>query len=346
MWWIGCGRVLIVAGLAWLAAGCTPSRGVAEAMQVAPNRVPAWMKPSAPVVLRWPAGFSERLRSGTNLVGNPAVPIRWRLVEPADYGFQASWTNRPGKEGPQSEFTFRFRLPEVGLPERRPVVGTAFLLHGYGEDGLSLLPWAIRLAEAGWRSILVDLRGHGDSGGRRVTFGVAETNDLRCLREALERKGVVVGPCSVLGHSLGASVALRWMATDPMVRAGVAFGPYAEFAPPVMRLRDLHARWLPRTWVRHAVRRLPGLVGTTPDGLDTLAAVEGRGLVALVVSGAQDRVTPVADGERVKHALGEGSGFLVVGPSSHEELPFRFDEHEDIVVRWLTERVGGARGGP
>jgi pimeloyl-ACP methyl ester carboxylesterase len=278
----------------------------------------------------------ERFPSGTNEVGHPAVPLYWRIIEPADYGLTLSLSNQVSAGRTNHEFSFRFRLPKEGLPPARPALGTVFLIHGYGVDGDALFPWGLYLAEAGWRTVMMDLRGHGSSGGRRVTFGVLETNDLRCLKESLERSGRIAGPYVALGHSLGASLAVRWQAVDPSIRASVALGAYAGFENAVVRLRDGYARWVPRAWARGAAQRLPGLLGVEKEALDTDAAMRGRSLTVFFVAGWGDVVTPPEDSGELRNLAGGGSGFLIVAPASHEMLPYLFPDHGRPVVDWLA----------
>lgn len=335
----GCGWGLLGV-LVVLVSGCGPSSILARALLVAPNRVPEFAKPTAPVLLRWPSGMMDRFPSGTNWVGDPEVGIRWRLIEPADYGLAITQSNRVVGSRTNHEFSFRFRLPHDGLPRRRPSLGTAFLLHGYGVDGDALFPWGLYLAEAGWTSVLVDLRGHGGSGGRRVGFGVWETNDLRCLRESLQTAGWIRPPYVAVGHSFGASLAVRWQVVDPGIRASVAMGAYARFERAVVRLRDGYAPWVPRPWVRGAARRLPDLLGVEPWALDTEAVIRGQGVRALFVAGWGDVVTPPEDSSDLRGLAGVGSGFLIVAPASHEMLPYLFSEHGPMVVRWLATEGG------
>lgn len=316
--------------------GCSPSALVAHTLRVAPNRVPEFAKPAAPVILRWPGGLLERFPSGTNEVGQPAVPLHWRIIEPADYGLTLSLSNQVSAGRTNHEFSFRFKLPKEGLPPARPALGTVFLIHGYGVDGDALFPWGLYLAEAGWRTVLMDLRGHGSSGGRQVTFGVLETNDLRCLKESLERSGRIAGPYVAFGHSLGASLAIRWQSADPSIRASVAMGAYAGFESAVVRLRDGYARWVPRAWARGAAHRLPGLLGVGQDGLDTDAAMRGKSLKVFFVAGWGDVVTPPEDSNELRKLADEGSGFLIVAPASHEMLPYLFPDHGKPVVEWLA----------
>lgn len=304
-------------------------------MTKAPNRVPAFVKPEGRVLLQWPAGVLERFPCGTNEVGSPPVALRWVRIEPADYGLSvtSSIAKAPGRD--PIRYRFGFRLPADGLPPARPARGTAFLLHGYGVDLETMFPWAVYLAQAGWRSVLVDLRGHGESGGKRVTFGVLETNDLRCLRQSLEAMGEVEGPYVAVGHSMGASLALRWQTVDPAISASVALGPYARFVPAAGRLRDEYARWLPKGWVRRAAERVPGVLGVAADRLETDAAIRGREVRAFLVASAQDVITPPEDAAALRELTGGGSGFLIVSGGTHETLPYLFEQHGLLVREWL-----------
>lgn len=321
--------------------GCAPSRFLARKMTEAPNRVPEFVKPEGRVLLRWPAGVLERFPSGKETLGQPAFPLHWVRVEPADYGLTVVPARDEGRAG-RMEYTLGFRLPQAGLPPAGPARGTVFVLHGYGVDLETMFPWAVYLGEAGWRAILVDLRGHGRSGGEQVSFGVWETRDLRELRERLEARGETSGPYGVVGHSLGAALALRWQAMDPAIRGSVALGAFAQFVPAAERVRAEYASWLPPAWVRRAAERVPGILGVSAGELDTEAEMpEGR-LRALLVASAQDAITPPDDSERLRERGGSGAGVWVVGGGTHETLPYLFEQHGRRVRDWLASEVADA----
>ena len=73
------------------------------------------------------------------------------------------------------------------------------------------MPWALVLAKAGYRVVLVDLRGHGHSTGDRIYFGGIERTDLVQCLDALTQRHVLRGTGRGAGHFL-------WR------RAGVAMG--------------------------------------------------------------------------------------------------------------------------
>jgi pimeloyl-ACP methyl ester carboxylesterase len=99
-----------------------------------------------------------------------------------------------------------------GAPQRPgPVV---VFLHGLVIDNLSSLYYSLAnpVAQAGADAILYDQRGHGLSErppfGYRIEDSVA---DLGALLDALE----VSGPVHLVGHSYGASIALRAALAEP-----------------------------------------------------------------------------------------------------------------------------------
>ena len=79
------------------------------------------------------------------------------------------------------------------------------------------------------------------------------------------------------------------------------------------------------------------LLGPGGEVLDTSSAIRGRSMRAFLVSGQGDVVTPPEDGSELRGLAGPGSGFLIVGDATHEVLPYLFDQHGEVVLRWLAE---------
>jgi pimeloyl-ACP methyl ester carboxylesterase len=226
------------------------------------------------------------------------------------------------------------------MPARdTPALGTAFVIHGYGVDLETMFPWGLYLAEAGWRVVLVDLRGHGESTGERVFFGTVETNDLVQMRMELGRQGLLQSPCVAVGHSLGGAIALRWQTVDSNIVASVAFGPPAEFVPAAARLRAEYASWIPKTWVERAAEKFPATIGVSPEALDTTGALKAHRVRSFLVAGYGDAITPPEDSVKLQPFLAAGSPFLIVGPITHEALPYVFDQHAARIRDWLATFV-------
>ena len=85
--------------------------------------------------------------------------------------------------------------------------GTVLLLHGIRDTKRSLLGVAERLAENGFRAVLVDLRGHGHSTGDWLSYGPREGADLQQVLDALAQRGELALPVGAYGTSYGGAAA-------------------------------------------------------------------------------------------------------------------------------------------
>lgn len=140
---------------------------------------------------------------------------------------------------------------------------TALLVHGYRAFYLSnFSSLGLFLRRRGYNLLMIEQRGHGESGGRRITLGALEEKDLACwLAELSARRGGE--PCLVCGLSMGGHTVARFSDRMPaFVRAMVVdcgfrsplrqiarlarpvFGP---FAPLIARGIDFFTRLFAHT---------------------------------------------------------------------------------------------------
>ena len=114
----------------------------------------------------------------------------------------------------------QFRVPvdsataelAVSVVEPRPAgspKGTVLVLHGIWARSFWMLGTAQMLAEAGYRAVLVDLRGHGRSTGDFLTFGPGEARDLSQVIDDLDRRNLISGRLGVYGISYGATTSIH-----------------------------------------------------------------------------------------------------------------------------------------
>lgn len=110
------------------------------------------------------------------------------------------------------------------------------LLHGYGATKREMLHHAAFLNDGGHPVMLLDLRCCGESGGRAVTFGGREREDVAAAVAYLHGRPDVDGErIGVLGLSLGGALALLAAAEFPSVRAVVAESSFANIRDVVRR---------------------------------------------------------------------------------------------------------------
>jgi pimeloyl-ACP methyl ester carboxylesterase len=329
-----CGPALLAVALA--GAGC--GTYVADRLAQAPNSYPEWIAPHARVMLDFGGGFLTNFPAKYAKVGPPEAELRYRIVDPADYNLQVSVTN--WMEEGQRQYTFSFQATVPGATNRWTAAprGTVVLLHGYGVAQFAMAPWALRLAQDGWRCVLVDLRGHGKSTGDRIFYGTREGTDLSQLLDHLDLDHQVISPVVAVGESYGAALALRWEGEDKRVRSVVAIAPYAELSNAIVNISTDYAGWLPKFLVRSGIRKLPVVLGVAPTDLDTTSFLAQRPVPALFIASSGDKVTSVADIKKLEALASPGSQLVLVPDVSHEALTYLFDNLAPPTISWLDRQ--------
>ncbi len=322
--------ILLVAMLPFLITGC--GTFIAHRMTQAPNTYADWLAPSAHVFLSFNAALLTNSPAQYADVGPPPARLHYRMVEPADYHLKVVSTNWLEHGEVHYHFTFRAEAPRTNGWTATPR-GTVFLLHGYGLAEFSMVPWAWQLAQKGWRCVLVDLRGHGESTGNSIYYGLQESQDLSQLLDLLAKQKQL-SPVAVIGESYGASLALRWKTLDPRVGRVVAIAPYVVLSNAVLNICHDYAPLFPKTFIRAGLKQLPAVLGVPGSDLDTTTVLARHPVTALFVTGTEDDVIPPADVRQLFGEAAPGSRLIVV-PATHETVPYRFSEILPAVLTWL-----------
>ena len=179
--------------LALLASGCVTREMAARMIVKAPNQQ---YTPAPPPKLTEFWNYFNDGRKGSPFVsikvktGPPDAELAVAELPPGDYhvkfisGIRTNWEEK-------NFFTMKFRPQTNGhfIPLKEPA--TIVILHGYMMYKETMAPWASELAQAGYRVVLVDLRGHGKSTGDQVTYGKYETKDLIQMLDGFEGAGFV-----------------------------------------------------------------------------------------------------------------------------------------------------------
>jgi len=184
--------------------------------------------------------------------------------------------------------------------------GTVLVLHGIRERNLSMLGTAHMLAEAGYRAVLVDLRGHGASTGKWLTYGPQESQDLSQVIDELEKRNLIASRLGVYGISYGATTSIHLAGRDPRVAAVVAVAPFSKMRDEVP---DYSHTLLPGVgnlieddFFQEAVDEAGEMGDFDPDESDALAAIARTQAPVLLMHGKLDWLVPPYHSVRLQEA--------------------------------------------
>ena len=224
-----------------------------------------------------------------------------------------------------------------------PPLGTVVLLHGLWGDIDAMADHAAALANAGFRCVLVDLRGHGESTGGTISFGKHEADDVRALLRALRANGTLSGKVALLGFSYGASVALMVAAHDAPITTVVAVAPFARLRDVAGNFATRFAGWL--SWfvtdsLTDAVIAKAGTKGGfDPEADSPLASAPRIQVPVLFLHSDHDDLVPGEQSARLAAAMpGPHRRVVIAGPDHIQEvltpalsLP--------IAIPWLVDHL-------
>ena len=166
------------------------------------------------------------------------------------------------------------------------------LLHGAGSTRSDVLDHAAVLAGAGYGVLMIDARGHGDSGGRAMDFGWHGDADIAAATAFLAgRPEVDPDRIGAVGMSMGGEQAIGASGGDPRIRAVVAEGATARTAADAAWLSD---RYGLRGALQEQIEKVQDLVtdvltsASVPVALRTAIVESGTTRYLLIAAGEVD----------------------------------------------------------
>jgi dienelactone hydrolase len=166
------------------------------------------------------------------------------------------------------------------------------LLHGAGSTRSAVLDHAVVLARSGFGVLLLDARGHGQSGGDAMDFGWHGDQDVAAAVSYLEtRPDVDESRIGAVGLSMGGEQALGALGSDPRLRAVVAEGATGRVAQDRAWMPDEYGL---RGWIQ---QRLDWITFQTadlltsarpPDSLRASVATAGRPVLLITAGDVPD----------------------------------------------------------
>ncbi len=280
-------------------------------------------------------------------VGPPKAMLSIAVIEPGIYPvkFETSIQDR------KISIRVNIALPINHNDKYRKAIGnikhfkqkaTVLLIPGYGLSKETMLPYAVLLASAKYKVILIDLRGQGQSTGDFITYGALESNDLVQVISQLEENHTIVGHLGLIGVSYGAAIALETAAKCPIIASVVAIEPFAQVRsviPSYVRFFDPQEdRYLGTTKLDSALKYAGQLTGYKILGSGPINTVAKIKSPILYLVGRNDVITLPAEVNSLA-ARSYDSTIFVIQNQDHLSLLTSTQNTWPIIERWLNANL-------
>lgn len=261
--------------------------------------------------------------AGWGILGSARIVSQVRYqptLRPSDFGLDA--------ESVRLNTSDKVSIAGWLIPHPRPS-GVLLLLHGYGASKEDLLDLARAFHEQGtYHLLLLDFRGHGDSGGNSISFGRGEVLDLKAALDFLDARPELANlPVGCFGVSMGGAVALLAAAQIPRIRAVATDSTYADLGATIARTQ----------WLTYHIPRFPlgqmaiwGAEWRLGCSMRQLSPGSWVARVAprpvLIVHGSEDRGVPPSEARALFEAAGQSKALWVVEGAEHASSFYRQPE--------------------
>ena len=288
----------------------------------------------------------ERLRLETQFVhARAGNRIAYRLLPAADYHF--SYQYFPESRSFTSKSSGEEPVQVVGR-------GTIVYLHGWGENHVMMLPWALAMARHGYQGVLPDLRNFGESDRAPVGFGPREAEDIVDLLHALQAHGQLQRPVYLFGVSYGADVAIHAATMAPdLIDGVVAMEPFVDAASAIRgfvadarnpahgfkgRLLSAYARHaFDNERVDAAISESGKRLGIDLHDTGIAAPLRDGPACTLLLQGGKDEFLDPAALRAISNA--PRVRYLELPDETHLTLPLRIDLLAEPLSQWLSRHA-------
>lgn len=218
---------------------------------------------------------------------------------------------------------------------------TVVLFHGMRRNRGQTVGRCAFLVRAGYRCVAFDHRAHGESAGRRTSFGYFESRDV-CAVLGLVQRRWPGQPCAALGNSMGAAALCYASPLIPGLAAVILESLYYDLASAFRnRIGCGYPPWFRRfapgiIWVTERRLRLRLAQLSPAENIARLGPIP-----VLVLTGQEDLHAPPEDAERL-HARCQGPKelYLVPGAGHRDVCEAGGEEYRQRVLDFLGRRLG------
>jgi pimeloyl-ACP methyl ester carboxylesterase len=187
-----------------------------------------------------------------------------------------------------------------GRPETVSRKATVVVIHPMLMSKSWFFSLGERLASDGWDVVLPDLRAHGASGGKYVTWGAKEKHDIKAVVDAMIAEKLIEPRVYVMGASLGGCVAIQYAAIDSRCKGVLALAPPIGIKGAARSMFPLATKgWLTRT-----IAFAGEIAGFDPKNASAVDVASELKCPLILVHGSLDFIVPHSHSERIHAAAG------------------------------------------
>jgi pimeloyl-ACP methyl ester carboxylesterase len=211
--------------------------------------------------------------------------------------------------------------PNFGLVDQKEPFDWVLLFHGIADNRMGVFDHAEFLVRAGYGVVMMDSRGHGESGGEITTLGWKERDDVRSIITTLESKERVRSVMA-LGVSMGAAIALQAAAKDPRIAGVIAEAPFSSLREASYDYASFHLNpWLGRIPFRPGVEvgiwELERQTGFKVHDVSPEHAVAERAFPVFLIGDGSDETLPIRHVNAVYAAASGPRQIWIVPHAAH-----------------------------
>jgi uncharacterized protein len=203
------------------------------------------------------------------------------------------------------------------------------------------IEFAAALNKAGYATLMIDLRAHGQSDGRFTTFGRDERRDVLGAVDWLVARGFAKQRIGLHGVSLGGASVLGAMADDVGIGAVVSDSAFGDVQAAA------YSQWTRLTRTPSALM-WPGLyLAQRQTGVDIAKARPVDDLVrigvrpVLLIHGDSDVLVPIEQNMLLAAANRSAQNWVVTGADHGGNYRYDPITYRDRVVRFFDASLGG-----
>jgi len=221
------------------------------------------------------------------------------------------------------------------VPGKKP--DAVIVVHGIWANKQAILPAVVMLSEAGYHVLAIDMRGHGLSEGKLISYGYYEALDVQAGVDYLLARPEIK-KVGVMGYSLGGAAVVRATAIDERIQALVVESSFSSLSDAV---KDGFSRetglpsWPFAPLIVRAAEKELGLTVEQVDSAHTLATMRPRPV--LIIHGRDDDLFPVSHAYRMYEAAQEPKNLWIIEGLKHDYPIKHKEEYQKRVLGFFEK---------